>query len=369
ARARVHQPAPGRRDQPGHTQDPERAARGDAGGAGHRRGRAVPARGSVPGHRHPKPDRARGDLSAARGPARTLPDAPARGLPGPRRRDRDPGPPAPAPGGRRSHRSGDLARGAGRHASVPRGRARGRGHRALHRGSRAGDPVGSAGRARRLAPRHPRAAQAGPRRRRARPARLRAARRREGDGGARPRAPPDPQARAVGGPHLAHPGGGEPPRAGPRAGPRRSPRLRMTARVTLLALSLLAVAGWAVSLAVLLARPELLLVALPGVLALATLGRRGAVPRYTIAHRLSADRLFEGETLTVTVTVEAVSPIALLELRGPLPAGAVLRAGRPRARMVLRAGESAEWSYDVRFPRRGVHDRGAVAVRIRDRLG
>src|SRR4029077_14332625 len=45
------------------------------------------------------------------------------------------------------------------------------------------------------------------------------------------------------------------------------------------------------------------------------------------------------------------------------------RAGRPRARMVLRAGESAEWSYDVRFPRRGVHDLGAVAVRIRDRLG
>jgi uncharacterized protein (DUF58 family) len=143
----------------------------------------------------------------------------------------------------------------------------------------------------------------------------------------------------------------------------------MTARVTPLALSILAVAGWAVSLAVLLARPELLLVALPGVLALATLGRRGPLPRYTITHRLSADRLFEGETLTVTVTVEAASPIALLELRGPLPAGAVLRAGRPRAIMVLRAGEAAEWSYDVRFPRRGVHDLGAVAVRIRDRLG
>ena len=143
----------------------------------------------------------------------------------------------------------------------------------------------------------------------------------------------------------------------------------MTARVTPLVLTILAVAGWAVSLAVLLARPELLLVALPGVLALATLGRRGPVPRYTITHRLSADRLFEGETLTVTVTVEAARPIALLELRGPLPAGAVLRAGRPRALMVLRAGESAEWSYDVRFPRRGVHDLGAVAVRIQDRLG
>ena len=155
--------------------------------------------------------------------------------------------------------------------------ARGRGRRALHRRPRAGhaaDPRVALG----ASPaRHARAAQAGPRRRRARAPRLRAARRREGDGGARPRPPPHPQARAVGGPHLPDPGRGEPPRAGagPRAG--RPPRLRITARVTPLALSILAVAAWAVSLAVLLARPELLLVALPGVVVLATLG--AAAPR------------------------------------------------------------------------------------------
>src|SRR5712671_3649581 len=37
--------------------------------------------------------------------------------------------------------------------------------------------------------------------------------------------------------------------------------------------------------------------------------------------------------------------------------------------MTLREGDTGEWSYDVRFPRRGVHDLGAVAVRVRDRLG
>ena len=77
----------------------------------------------------------------------------------------------------------------------------------------------------------------------------------------------------------------------------------MTGRVTPLALSILAVAGWAVSLGVLLARPELFLVALPGVLVLATLGRQASRPACSIAHRISSDRLFEGDSLTVTVTV------------------------------------------------------------------
>jgi len=57
----------------------------------------------------------------------------------------------------------------------------------------------------------------------------------------------------------------------------------VTGRVTPLALSILAVASWAVSLGVLLARPELFLVALPGVLVLATLARRAARPVCSIA--------------------------------------------------------------------------------------
>ena len=143
----------------------------------------------------------------------------------------------------------------------------------------------------------------------------------------------------------------------------------MTGRLTPLALSILAVAAWAVSLGVLAARPELFLAALPGLLVLATLARPVPIPRCSIAHRVSGDRLFEGGTVTVTVTVSARSPVALVELLGPLPPGAELRSGRHRAVMALRAGDAVEWSYELRFPRRGVHDLGAIAVRVRDRLG
>jgi uncharacterized protein (DUF58 family) len=143
----------------------------------------------------------------------------------------------------------------------------------------------------------------------------------------------------------------------------------MTGRATPLALAILAVACCAVSLAVLLARAELLLVALPGVLVLGALAHRSAPPSCEIAHHVSADRLFEGGALTVTVTVRARAAVPLVELVGPRPAGVEVRAGRQRAVMALRAGQSVEWQYELVFPRRGVYHVGALAVRLRDRLG
>ena len=74
----------------------------------------------------------------------------------------------------------------------------------------------------------------------------------------------------------------------------------MSGRATPLALSILAVSAWAISLAVLLARAELLLVALPGVLVLGALARRAAPPGCAVAHRVSADRLFEGAARAAT---------------------------------------------------------------------
>ena len=74
-RAGVRQRRAGRRDQPHAAEDPGGAARGDAGGPGHRRRRVAPAARPVPRGRHPEPDRVRGHLSAARGPARPLPRA------------------------------------------------------------------------------------------------------------------------------------------------------------------------------------------------------------------------------------------------------------------------------------------------------
>ena len=93
ARPGVHQPAAGRRDQPGAGEGAERAARGDAGAAGHDRARDPPRAPAVPRDGDAEPDRVRGHLSAARGPGRPLHDEGPRRLPQPDRgvRDRRPG--------------------------------------------------------------------------------------------------------------------------------------------------------------------------------------------------------------------------------------------------------------------------------------
>jgi uncharacterized protein (DUF58 family) len=143
----------------------------------------------------------------------------------------------------------------------------------------------------------------------------------------------------------------------------------MTARVSPLALSLLAVSGWMVSLGVLSGRPELIVAGLPVLLLLATLARPAARPDYVIAHEIESDRLFEGGEVTVTMTVTARSPIGLIELLGPRPAGSVVRSGSPRAVMTLAAGATGRASYTLAFPGRGAHDLGAIAVRVHGRLG
>lgn len=143
----------------------------------------------------------------------------------------------------------------------------------------------------------------------------------------------------------------------------------MTARLTPLGLSLLTVALWALPLAVLTARTELLVAAVPLVLALAALALRPSIPDYLLTHEVSADRVFEGETVTVTVTVTAPSAIPLMELIEPLPYGSELASGRNRALMSLGPGRTASFRYEVRWAGRGMHDLGTVVVRGRDRWG
>jgi uncharacterized protein (DUF58 family) len=143
----------------------------------------------------------------------------------------------------------------------------------------------------------------------------------------------------------------------------------MTARVTPAGYSLLTVTAWALALAVVSARPELFAAALPLLLVLATLARPASAPVCTIERSVSRDRLFEGERVTVTVEVTARGRIALLEVLGPLPAGSAVASGHHRAVTALRAGQSARLRYEIEFPSRGMHDLGAVAVRMRDRFG
>jgi uncharacterized protein (DUF58 family) len=141
----------------------------------------------------------------------------------------------------------------------------------------------------------------------------------------------------------------------------------MTWRVTPLTLSLLTVTAWVLSLAVLTGRPDLFVAVLPLALVLATLAMRPSAPDYSLMHRISGDRVFEGDTVTVTVEVTASTAVALLELYEPLAPGSLLASGNHRAVMTLRPGQTASWSYQISYPVRGVYDLGTLVVRVRDR--
>lgn len=140
----------------------------------------------------------------------------------------------------------------------------------------------------------------------------------------------------------------------------------MTWRVTPLTRSLLTVLAWILSLAVLTARPDLFVAVLPLALVLATLAVRPPPPDYSVTHRISSDRVFEGDTVTVTVEVTARTATPLIELYEPLTAAGAVVSGNHRAVMTLRSGETARWSYEVSYPVRGVYDLGTLVVRVRD---
>jgi uncharacterized protein (DUF58 family) len=140
----------------------------------------------------------------------------------------------------------------------------------------------------------------------------------------------------------------------------------MTWRVTPLTRSLLTVIAWMLSLAVLTARPDLFVAVLPLALVLATLAVRPSPPDYSVTHRISSDRVFESDTVTVTVEVTARTATPLIELYESLTAAGAVVSGNHRAVMTLRSGETARWSYEISYPVRGVYDLGTLVVRVRD---
>jgi uncharacterized protein (DUF58 family) len=143
----------------------------------------------------------------------------------------------------------------------------------------------------------------------------------------------------------------------------------MTGRVTPLGLALLTVASWALSLGVLSARPELFIATLPLALVLAMLALRPPSPGYSLSCETSAERVFEDDVVTVTISLTATSALPLVVLLGPLPRDTKLASGKSRAVMALRPGETASFSYEVRCSVRGVHDFGTIVVQTRDRWG
>jgi len=144
----------------------------------------------------------------------------------------------------------------------------------------------------------------------------------------------------------------------------------MTARLTPLVLSVVTIAAWGLVLGVSSGRAELVVAVLPLLLGLLRIGRTGAAANgWTLARALSAPRVFEGERVTVTVTVSAAQPVMLLELFEPLPPTLRLASGHNRGLFTLRAGERVEWRYELECVRRGRVNLGTVHARLWDRAG
>lgn len=139
-------------------------------------------------------------------------------------------------------------------------------------------------------------------------------------------------------------------------------------RVTPHGIALLVVTAWVASLAVVSARPELWLAALPLALALALGAVRHAAPRYLVSRAIASDRLNEGDRFSVTITVSAETAVPLVEVLDAVPPGCRVVSGRPRAVLALRRGETASFDYEVAGAR-GLHDFGLATSRARDRWG
>ena len=143
----------------------------------------------------------------------------------------------------------------------------------------------------------------------------------------------------------------------------------MTSRLTPLTVSTLRLVALAVFLAVLVGRPELFLVALPLVLRAAATAFDRHPADYVVSREVSSGRLFEGDPLTVAVTVTAGSRVPVLELLVPLPAGVELATGSHRAVLSLDAGERHRWTFTLRCPARSRLALGPLHARLWGRSG
>jgi uncharacterized protein (DUF58 family) len=140
-------------------------------------------------------------------------------------------------------------------------------------------------------------------------------------------------------------------------------------RPTALNLSFLTLAGWALFLGVLTARAELVIVAVPLVVAILAGRRTAAPPALQVEHEISAERVLEDEVVSVTVTLRAEAPVPLVELLEPLPARVRLERGCNHAFFTLRAGEEARWVFVLRCAGRQRLRFGGPHVRLWGPLG
>jgi uncharacterized protein (DUF58 family) len=138
---------------------------------------------------------------------------------------------------------------------------------------------------------------------------------------------------------------------------------------TALNLSFLTLAGWALFLGVLAGRADLVIVAVPLIVALVAGRRAAAVPAWELTRAVSADRVFEDERLTVVYTLRAQTDLPLIEMLEPLPSRVRVETGRNHAFFTLSAGAEVRWTFTLRCAARQRLRLGGPHVRLWGPLG
>jgi uncharacterized protein (DUF58 family) len=87
-------------------------------------------------------------------------------------------------------------------------------------------------------------------------------------------------------------------------------------------------------------------------------------PRLSVRCRVAPLRLFEGDRVTVRLTVKAEAALPLTELWHLLPPEATCPTGGHRLLLTLRRGEERTFEHQVIFPRRGLYTLGRLYCRV-----
>lgn len=141
----------------------------------------------------------------------------------------------------------------------------------------------------------------------------------------------------------------------------RSATAKLAAYAGLSAIGLLA--------ALVFARPELVALTAPFLLALSAGLALATPPRLTAHVSLERERALEGDDVAATVAIESATPVDRLDLYVFLPDGVEITAGRNPVALRLASGERRELELTLHAARWGGHVIGPTYLRARDPLG
>ena len=118
-----------------------------------------------------------------------------------------------------------------------------------------------------------------------------------------------------------------------------------------------------------LARPEIVALTAPFLLALAAGLALATPPALSIDVSLDRERVIEGDEVEAHVVLSSATPVDRLDFYLLLPQGLELAEGQNPVALRLARGERRELDLTVRAARWGCHVRGAAYVRARDPVG